>query len=426
MKVLVITYYWVPAGGSGVQRWLKFVKYLREFGIEPVVFTVENPNYPIEDTSLSSDVPEGIEILRNPIFEPNNLLLKFKKDSKKPNGGYLDGKASTIGKLLQYIRANYFIPDARKFWVKSSVVKIKKYLTENSIDIVITTGPPHSVHLIGLALKKSLPIKWLADFRDPWTSLYYNDALNFSAYAKKKNLALEQEVLQQADKVLTVSSSLQKELQCTADKIEVVTNGYDGEVHSVQPRKNKKFIISYIGFLPKQSNPTILWEVLQELVASKENFKRDLQIRLTGSISTETTFSIAEHTLGAYTTITGYVPHEEAIKEQLGASVLLLLVPKTANANGIVTGKVFEYLQAKRPILAIGPEHGDLAMILKETSAGIISDFENKTALKNNILNYYKKYQNNTLLCDSKGIEQYHRKALTKELAEILKDLYSS
>ncbi len=423
MKVLVITYYWVPAGGSGVQRWLKFVKYLRDFGIEPVVFTVENPNYPIEDTSLISDVPEGIEILRNSIFEPNDLLLKFKKDSKKPNGGYLDGKASIVGKFLQYIRANYFIPDARKFWVKPSVAKIKKYIAENSIDVIITTGPPHSVHLIGLALKKALQIKWLADFRDPWTSLYYNDNLNFTTYAKKKNLALEQEVLQQADKVITVSNSLQKELQCATDKIAVVTNGFDGEVNNNQSSKNIKFTISYIGFLPKQSNPIILWEVLEELVVSNENFKRDLEIRLTGSISREANLSITQHGLDAYTRITGYVPHKEAIEEQLGASILLLLVPKTANAKGIVTGKVFEYLQAKRPILAIGPEHGDLAAILNETSAGVISDFENKTSLKNNILNYYKKYQNNTLLCNSKGIEKYHRKNLTKELAEILKDL---
>ncbi|WP_233188544.1 glycosyltransferase [Tenacibaculum sp. SG-28] len=324
---------------------------------------------------------------------------------------------------MEYIRANYFIPDARKFWVRSSVAKIKKYLAENTIDVILTTGPPHSVHLIGLALKKSLQIKWLADFRDPWTSLYYNDEFNFSSYAKKKNLALEQEVLKQADKVLTVSNSLREELQCPNDKIAVVTNGFDGEVQGKPLRKNGKFTISYIGFLPKQSNPTILWEVLEELVKTNEDFKKDLEIRLTGSISREANVSIAQHGIDAYTNITGYVPHEEAIHEQLSASILLLLVPKTTKAKGIVTGKVFEYLQAKRPILAIGPEDGDLAAILNETSAGVISGFENKTSLKNNILNFYRSFQNNTLLCNSKGIEKYHRRALTKELVEILKVL---
>ncbi|MFZ2431302.1 MAG: glycosyl transferase family 1, partial [Lutibacter sp.] len=171
-KALIITYYWPPAGGSGVQRWLKFVKYFRDYGIEPIVYTVENPNYPILDESLSKDIPEGLEILTQPIWEPNNLFAFFGK-KKTESAGFLNANPSFFGKILQYIRANYFIPDARKYWVKPSTAYLRKYLKSNKIDVVITTGPPHSMHLIGLNLKKELNIKWIADFRDPWTEIDY-------------------------------------------------------------------------------------------------------------------------------------------------------------------------------------------------------------------------------------------------------------
>ncbi|MEX1382275.1 MAG: glycosyl transferase family 1, partial [Lutibacter sp.] len=200
MKVLIITYYWPPAGGSGVQRWLKFVKYFRDFDIEPVVYTVENPKYPILDESLVKDIPKGIEVLKQPIFEPNNLLSFFGK-KKTESAGFLNPNPSFFEKILQYIRANYFIPDARKFWIKPSVNYLKKYISKNNIDAIITTGPPHSMHLIGLKLKKQLGINWIADFRDPWTEIDYFHQLPLSKKAINKHHFLEQEVLLNADKV---------------------------------------------------------------------------------------------------------------------------------------------------------------------------------------------------------------------------------
>ncbi len=193
-KVLIITYYWPPAGGSGVQRWLKFVKYFRDFGIEPIVYTVENAKYPIIDNTLEKDIPENVEILKQPIWEPNNLFSVFGK-KKSESAGFLNQNPSFFGKVLQYIRANYFIPDARKFWVIPSVTYLKKYLSEYKVDVVITTGPPHSTHLIGLRLKELTGIKWIADFRDPWTEIDYFHQLPLTKKSIRKHQALEENVL---------------------------------------------------------------------------------------------------------------------------------------------------------------------------------------------------------------------------------------
>lgn len=188
MKLLIITYYWPPSGGSGVQRWLKFTKYLREFGVEPVIYTVDNPKYAIEDVSLENEIPKGIETLRTPIFEPNSLLSIFGSKNKKESAGFLNPNPSFFGKIMQYIRANYFIPDARKYWIKPSVKYLKNYLKENSIDAVVTTGPPHSLHLIGLELKKQTSIKWVSDFRDPWTEIDYFHQLPLTDRADRKSV----------------------------------------------------------------------------------------------------------------------------------------------------------------------------------------------------------------------------------------------
>ncbi len=224
MKVLIITYYWPPAGGSGVQRWLKFVKYLQEFGIEPVVYTVENANYLKQDTSLLNEVPKGIEILKQPIWEPTALL--FWKKSKQQTKGISN---VSKGGFLSFIRGNFFIPDPKVFWVKPSVSYLQKYLDANDIDVIISTGPPHSMHLIAERLHQKNDVKWLADFRDPWSDLYYNKDFKQLAFAKNKNRKLEESVLKNADCIVTVSNSLKQEFEKIAKKVEVITNGFDDE-----------------------------------------------------------------------------------------------------------------------------------------------------------------------------------------------------
>ena len=421
MKVLIITYYWPPAGGSGVQRWLKFVKYLQEFGIEPVVYTVENANYLKQDTSLLNEVPRGIEILKQPIWEPTALL--FWKKSKQQTKGISN---VSKGGFLSFIRGNFFIPDPKVFWVKPSVSYLQKYLDANDIDVIISTGPPHSVHLIAERLHQKNDVKWLADFRDPWSDLYYNKDFKQLAFAKNKNRKLEESVLKNADCIVTVSNSLKQEFAKTAKKVEVITNGYDDEfVAAENAILDTKFSISYIGLLPKQSNPKLLFKVLKVLCEENLNFKKDLQLNFIGDIYEEVKVAIEENKLLQNTNFVGYVSHQKAIEYQNTSQVLLLLIPNVKNNEGILTGKLFEYLKAKRPILAIGPEKGDLAEILQETNSGVIVNFDAEEKLKLEIVALYQKYKEDKLTVNFNNIEKYHRKELTKKLAFILKSLNS-
>ncbi|CAM1349026.1 glycosyltransferase family 4 protein [Tenacibaculum crassostreae] len=426
MKVLIITYYWVPAGGSGVQRWLKFVKYLRDFNIEPVVFTVDAPNYPIIDTSLKKDIPKGIEVVKNFIWEPNDLLSVIKKKETKTSAGFLDANPSFFGRVMHYIRANYFIPDARKFWIKPSVNKLKKHLKENSIDAIITTGPPHSLHLIGLQLKKELRIKWIADFRDPWTDIDYFHQLPLTKKAKSKHHQLEQEVLQCADATLVVGKTMKKNYEKFSNNIHVVTNGFDSEVDKkLNVKLDEKFSITHIGLMNADRNPKILWEALSELSNENTDFAADLEIKLIGKIANEVEEELSKFKFQNIIKIS-YVPHSEVQEYQKTSQVLLLAVNNVPSAKGIITGKIFEYLQAKRPILAIGPKDGDLAEILAKTNAGVIVDFDDKKQLKKEIMRLYADYKKGNLRVDSNNIEQYHRKKLTEQLSIILKQVVNS
>ena len=419
MKVLIITYYWPPAGGSGVQRWLKFVKYLRNFDVEPIVYTVDNANYPKEDKTLLQEVPTNIKILKQPIWEPTNLLFWKKKEAQKS-----DVSNAVNNGFLSFIRGNFFIPDPKIFWVNSSVKFLHQYLKENKVDVVISTGPPHSMHLIAQKLKQKTNIKWIADFRDPWSNLYYNEEFKQLSFAKKKNEKLENSVFKNADCILTVSNSLKKEFDQKATRVEVITNGFDDEVvTNTLITLDEKFSISYIGLLPKQSNPKLLFKVLSTLCAEDTDFKANLKLNFIGDISEDVKQEIINYNLLENTNFIGYVSHKEAIAYQRKAQVLLLLIPNVTKSEGILTGKLFEYLTAKRPILAMGPETGDLSEILNNTSSGVVVDFDNDAKLTSEIRNLYQQYKTGDLQVNSKNIEQFHRKELTKSLSEIIKNL---
>jgi glycosyltransferase involved in cell wall biosynthesis len=419
LKVLIITYYWPPAGGSGVQRWLKFVKYLQDFGIEPIVYTVDNSNYPKEDDSLISEIPKNITVLKNPIFEPTDVFFWKQKGVKKK-----DVANSTNNSLLSFIRGNFFIPDPKIFWVKSSVKFLQNYLKDHPIDVIISTGPPHSMHLIAQKISKKNNIKWIADFRDPWTDLYYNNEFKQLSFAKEKNKKLEKSVLENANCVLTVSNSLKKDFLKTAKNVAVITNGFDSEVlQDENVVLDSKFTISYIGLLPKQSNPVVFFKVLKKLCDANDEFKNDVQLLFVGDISSEVRLEIEKNNLAEITQIKGYVPHKESIEFQKKAQVLLLLIPNVPKSAGILTGKLFEYITAKRPILALGPENGDLAVILQNTNAGVVIDHQNEAKLSIEILRLYQQFKEGNLTVNSKNLAQFHRKNLTEQLASIIKNL---
>lgn len=421
IKALIITYYWPPAGGSGVQRWLKFVKYLREFGIEPMVYTVENPEYVFSDTSLINDVPDGIEILKQPIWEPYQLANLFSKNQKVESAGFLGAQKSFLGKIKNYIRANYFIPDARMFWIKPSVNYLKKYLKENQVDVVISTGPPHSLHLIANQLKKQTGVKWIADFRDPWTAIDYFHHLPLTDKSIKKHHQLEQDVLKNADEIIVVGNSMKENYEPFSQNITVITNGYDTEDAVGSVLLDEKFTITHIGLMNADRNHPFFWKVLAELCQENKSFKNDLEIKLIGKVDQSVIQLIDEIGLKQNLKLISYLPHDEVVKSQLTSQLLYLPINNVPAAKGIITGKVFEYLQAKRPILAIAPTNGDLALILNETNAGKVVNFDDEKSLKNVVKDYYQHYQQHNLLVNSTNYQQYHRKNLTYQLSELIK-----
>ena len=422
-KLLIITYYWPPAGGPGVQRWLKFVKYLPEFNIQPIVYIPENPTYPIIDKGLESEVSEKAIILKNKITEPYGFASFFGKNkTKKISSGIIPNqrKQSFLEKILLWVRGNLFIPDARFLWVKPSVKYLKKYIEENNIDTIVTSGPPHSLHLIGLQLKKDLNITWFADFRDPWTTIGYHKDLKLSSYAAKKHKALEAAVLNSADTIIVTSKTTKTEFQALTSKpIEVITNGYDVEKIDKQSLDDK-FTLAHIGSFLSERNPRILWKALNELIKENQDFKNDFQLKLIGAVSQEVLDTITEFKLADYVLNLGYLSHQEAMEHQRKSQVLLLIEINSEETKSIIPGKIFEYMAAERPIIALGPEESDFAEIITATNTGVFFSYYEKEKLKALLLNYYELFQNNNLKVHAVGLQRYSRKSLTEQLAKLI------
>jgi hypothetical protein len=422
-KVLIITYYWPPAGGPGVQRWLKFVKYLPDYNIEPIVYCPENPSYPIIDLDLVKEIPEGITILKQPIKEPYKFARIFsKKNSKSISSGVIPKvkKQSLIQKLMLYIRGNFFIPDARKNWIKPSVLFLSNYIQEQQIETIITTGPPHSLHVIGLQLKQQLGVKWLADFRDPWTTIGYHKQLKLTIASQKKHLEFEHTVLNSADQIIVTSQNTKKEFQLkTKRPIEVITNGYDTN-HIVRPSKDLEFTISHIGSLLSKRNPKNLWSAISELIEENEDFKNKFRLNLIGVVSDDVIQSIHKYNLNDVVVIVGYVSHEDAIKAQLTSRVLVLIESDSDDTKAIIPGKLFEYMVSETPILAIGPKDSDVEELLKTTNTGHYFYYSEKEAIKSQILSYFEAYKNNSLVTHPVGLKPYSRKELTKNLSDLI------
>jgi hypothetical protein len=421
--VLIVCYYWPPAGGPGVQRWLKFTKYLPDNDITPIVYCPENPNYPIQDKSLIEEIPENLEVLKTKIKEPYKFADKLsRKKASIISSGIIpkDEKQSIVDRLLLFIRGNFFIPDARKNWVKPSVEYLSKILEKRSIHCVITTGPPHSLHLIGLGLKRQLDITWIADFRDPWTTIGYHESLKLLPIARRKHELLEKQVLNTADEIIVTSQHTRNEFSNKTEKpITVITNGYDS--HDI-PKKTTDvvFSISHIGSLLSDRNPIILWEILSELIQEHQDIKRDLKLNLVGVVSEDVIKTMHSLGLTEYVNLVGYVSHREAIEYQMRTQLLLLIEINSKLTRAIIPGKLFEYMYSERPILAMGPENSDVETIINNTNTGRYFSYDAKQELKQFIINSYEKFKEGELYINPIGINQYSRKELTKKLASVL------
>ena len=428
-KVLIITYYWPPSGGGGVQRWLKFTKYLREFGWEPVIYTHSNGEVPVIDHSLENEIPQDIEVIKRPIWEPFSIYKKLtgQKSSEKVQTGFLSEgkKPGLMQKIATWIRGNFFIPDARCFWIKPSARYLDKEIKRIAPDVIVTTGPPHSMHLIAEKLRQKHNIPWIADFRDPWTNIDFYPRLMLTSIADKIHRKLEAKVLKKADQVLTVSKNWALDFKnLGAGNVEVITNGFDPDDFPEEtPSPESYFSLTHAGYLNEDRNPVKLWDTLGQLVKKDEKFNQALKIRFIGKTDRSVFESLKYHGLENHIENIDYLPHQEAIELCCRSQILLLLLSDTPEARGRIPGKLFEYLATKRPVFCIGPEDGDSARIIRETQSGYIASFHSSETIEKNILRAFQEFNSGEISIKPEGIEKYKRKQLTGELSKVLNNI---
>jgi glycosyltransferase involved in cell wall biosynthesis len=418
-RVLIITYYWPPSAGSGVQRWLKFAKYLPEFGWEPVIFTPENPDFDLKDPGLEKEIPKNVEVLKFPIWEPYDLFRKVKNQRENPAKILEKRKKSWRDLAAIWLRANTLIPDPRIFWKKPAVGFLLDLVKNGQFDAIITTGPPHSMHLIGLDLKRKTGIYWLADFRDPWSTWEFLDTLPMVAWVKQRHQKLEKQVLSQADVVTTISPTFQADLEAIGGrKIELLTNGFD-ESDLPQPwphipESEEPIEILYTGVIDSIRNPTPFLLAFKRVF---ENGKNNVRLRFVGLVSEGVQeFVKNDAWLAAHVVFEGYMSHEKVFKYYQNAHLLLLILTDTKNAKGNIPGKIFEYMATGRPIIALGDPDGDAAKILAEAHAGRVFTHDDDAGVES----FLSAFEPNATNPDPDSIQHYSRKALTHKLTELI------
>jgi glycosyltransferase involved in cell wall biosynthesis len=425
-RVLIVTYYWPPSAGSGVQRWLKFAKYLPEYDWEPVIFTPENPDFELKDESLAKEVDPAIEVLKFPIWEPYDLFRKLKKEKIKDTAQVLEKKKkSWTDRLGIWVRANLLIPDPRIFWVKPSVDFLSDLIKKGQFDALITTGPPHSLHLIGRNLKRKTGIKWLADFRDPWTEWEFLDTLPMHSLSKRKHRKLETSVLQEADRIITISPTFQNELGMLGNrKITLLTNGFDPkdlpEGWNLDSPLTDHLEIVYTGVIDAIRNPIPFLLVLKEAYGPSG---KKVSLSFVGKVSEGVHQFIQEDDwLRDHVVLAGYVSHEKVFDYYRKANLLLLILTDTKNAKGNIPGKLFEYMATGRPILALGDPKGDSAKILTESGAGKVYSHSDSAGMKDFLLDFIP----GNSQTDAGSVGSYSRKKLTQQLAKLLDETIDS
>ncbi len=427
-RVLIITYYWPPGTGAGVFRWLKFSKFLGDFGWEPVIYTPENPEAQGTDHSLEKDIPGGITVLRRPIREPYRYykILTGRKQEEKIQSGFLSErrKPGLADKVATWIRGNCFIPDARKFWIKPSVRFLTRWLHDNPVDAILSTGPPHSMHIIGMKLKERFGMPWLADFRDPWTQIDFYDKLMLTPRADRKHRRLEQKVLSRADKLLTVSQHGAHDMEKICGRhVEVVTNGFDPDDFSdLPPTDKQEFCITHLGSMNADRNPDMLWKVLSGLVMSDPFFSEYLKVRLIGKTDFSVQESLIHYGIHPFVECIPPLSHHQALAKAATSAILLLPLNNTPNVMGITTGKLFDYLGLRRPILCIGPPSGDAATIIRETQSGTTVHFHDENRCRDTLMKWASLFRKNQLHAGKGPIHDYDRKKLTASIAQLLDD----
>ena len=434
-RVLIISYYWPPTGGSGVQRWVKFAKYLPAEGWQPVIYTPENPEQLAVDASLEAEVPAEAEVIRRRIVEPYEMYKKLlrksghSKEAVEVNPVNAQNK-SFLQKVAMWVRGNFFRPDPRCLWIRPSVKFLKKYLKDHPVDLIVSTGPPQSMHMIGRKLAKETGLPWIADFRDPWTKIFYFKHLSMTRATERWHNKMERKVLDEATAVVAVSPLVQQDFQAmTQTPVELITNGFDECDFSAEKcpeaagGAGRDFVITHTGLFAADGNPTMLWEVLAHKCSSCADFKKALKIKLVGKTDEQILKAIADAGLKDNLEDMGYQQHAVAVEQQRTASLLILPLRKEPEYKAVLPGKLFEYLASWRPVLGIGQTDGAMSMILNNTKTGLVLNWDDRKSIERFIDMCWEKHQTGNLTVDDADISQFTRRNLTHRMAQLFDKL---
>jgi glycosyltransferase involved in cell wall biosynthesis len=427
-RFLLITYYWPPSGGGGVIRWLKMSRYIREYGWEPVIYTPHDGETPAYDESLLAEIPADLETWKTPIWEPYTIYKRFlgrKKEDKVYSGFINEGKKVSLAqKISVFIRGNFFIPDARMFWIRPSIRFLCEKLRNNPVEVIVSTGPPHSLHLIAKAVSQRTGIPWIADFRDPWTKIDFYKDLHLTALADARHKYLEKQVLTRADKVVAATWSTAAEFRhiSAREDLEVVTNGFD-HADFADPNVialDTDFSIAHIGSMNKDRSPDALWAGLAEALEARPAMAEKLRLNFIGPTDFSVRESLQRFNLDRFAHFVPFVPHAEAVQWQQRNRILLMVVNDAPDAAMRIPGKLYEYLAAGRPILAIGEPDSDSAKVLRMSGAGKMLHFSDRAGVKSFLLDAYERFLLNEDRLQAQGIQQFTRQHTAGEFARIL------
>ena len=420
-----------------MQRWVKFAKYLPLEGWQPVIYTPENPEQLATDESLAAEIPAEAEVIKTRIVEPYEIYKKLlrksghSKEAVEVNPVNAQNKSS-LQKAAMWVRGNLFRPDPRCLWIGPSIRFLKKYLKEHPVDLIVSTGPPQSMHLIGRRLALATGIPWIADFRDPWTKIFYFKHLSMTRGTEKWHKKMEQKVLDDATVVVAVSPLVQQEFQAmTQTPVQLITNGFDecdfaAEKSHMVGGPEQVFCVTHTGLFAADGNPTMLWDVLAEKCNVNESFRKALKIKLIGKTDDSILAALDKAGLSEAVDNVGYLPHSEAVEQQRNASLLILPLRKEPEYKAVLPGKLFEYLASRRPVLGIGQPDGAMAMILNETKTGVVLDWEDREAIAQFIDSCWEKHLTGELATDGADISQFTRRNLTRRMAQLFEETINS
>ena len=428
-RVLIISYYWPPAGGISVIRPLKLAKYLKIQGWIPIICTAKNPHYPFEDSTSINIIEEGTEVLKVPIFEPYGIYKALTGQNKSALADVIQNapKHTLLHQISVWIRGNFFIPDARCFWIGPVIKKISAYILENQVDAIITTGPPHSVNRIGALLKKKFNLPWIADFQDPWTQVDYYKYFKITSWAHARHRKMENEVFAHADLITIVSDSWKVDLQqIGAKKVEVIPLGFDPDDFKSISILDQFFSMTHVGMLGADRNPETLLYVIKAICEENSDFANYFRLNLVGKVNSKLSDLVASLNLKSNVFFIGQVSRELALQYMQNSQLLLLLLNKAENVSGRIPGKIFEYMGAKRPVISLGPGGTDVSTIISKSRLGQNIPYDNFQSLKEYMLESFALFRSSGLHVDDQLLKSYSHEKVSATFAYHLNQISST